>query len=112
MKDKSMGVAKTGMKIGAVLGGIAFLIFGIVPGFHYGAYGTLMLLSKIVGGPVEFSLGLRMIVVVGIALGIVCLGSLSIVIGSVVGTISGYLVNSFSVLREPAIKEELIDNRH
>jgi len=107
MKTKNMEVVKTGMKVGAVLGGIAFLIFGIVPGFHYGGYGTLMLLSKIIGGPVESTLAVRMFVVLGILLGILSLGFMSIVIGSVLGTASGYIVRAFSYLKVPE-EEEMV----
>ena len=107
MKTKNLEVIRTGMKIGAVLGGIAFLIVGIVPGFHYGGYGAVMLLSNIVGGPMEFTLGIRLIVIVGVLFGILCLGFMSIVMGSVMGSISGYLVNLMS--REPEIKEELVN---
>lgn len=102
-----MEVVKTGMKVGAVLGGIAFLIFGIVPGFHYGGYGTLMLLNKIMGGPVEFTLAVRMLVVLGILLGILCLGFMSIVVGSVFGTASGYIVHALSYLKAPE-EEEMV----
>ena len=34
---------KVGTKIGAGIGVLAFLVFGIVPGFYFGSYGTLVL---------------------------------------------------------------------
>jgi hypothetical protein len=101
MKEKRADVVKTSMKVGAVLGGIVFLIFGIVPGFHFGGAGTVMLLSKLMGGPVEFTLFLRMMVVLGILLGICCLGTLSIVLGSIAGTVTGLILNAFGVVKEP-----------
>jgi hypothetical protein len=110
MKERKMEVMRIGMKIGAVLGGIAFLVFGIVPGFHYGGYGTLMLLNKIVGGPLEFTLGVRMITILGILLGILCLGFMSIVLGSVFGTLSGYIVNVVGLSREPEVQEGMANN--
>ena len=39
MKNESV---KTGMKIGAAVGGLVFLVFGIMPGFYFGSYGTLI----------------------------------------------------------------------
>ena len=39
MKNESV---KTGMKIGVTVGGIVFLVFGIMPGFYFGSYGSLI----------------------------------------------------------------------
>ena len=36
MKNETV---KTGMKIGATVGGLVFLVFGIMPGFYFGSYG-------------------------------------------------------------------------
>jgi len=88
---------KLSMKIGATLGGIAFLIFGIIPGFYFGGYGTLVLLNKLLG-PVEPTLIIRMIMVAGITLGIFCIGAVSLVVGAILGTVAGYIVNLLSSL--------------
>ena len=50
MKNETV---KTGMKIGATIGGLVFLVFGIMPGFYFGSFGTLILLQKLMGGAVE-----------------------------------------------------------
>ena len=84
---------KVGTKIGAGLGVLAFLVFGIIPGFYFGSYGTLILLSHLAGGPVEPTTIVRMLTVVGIMLGIFCVGAVSIVLGSVFGTAMGYVVD-------------------
>ncbi len=47
MKNETV---KTGMKIGATVGGLVFLVFGIMPGFYFGSFGTLILLQKLMGG--------------------------------------------------------------
>ena len=47
MKNETV---KTGMKIGAVVGGILFLAFGVMAGFYFGSYGTLFILQKLMGG--------------------------------------------------------------
>jgi len=98
-------MVRMGTKIGAALGAIAFLIFGLVPGFYFGSYGTLVVLKHLMGGPVEPTVLVRMIVAVGILLGIVCIGSVSIVVGSVLGTGLGYLVEALTApaeVKEPA----------
>jgi len=96
MKERNSSLIRTGTMVGAVLGGVAFLIFGLVPAFHYGGFATLMLLGKLAGGPVEATLGVRLILVLGVLLGILCLGFLSLVLGSVAGTAAAYVVQLLS----------------
>jgi hypothetical protein len=93
-------MVKTGTKIGATIGGLAFLIFGIVPGFYFGSYGTLILIQKLVGGAVEPTLIVRAIIVMGILVGILCVAAVSIVVGGILGTAMGYLVSLPQALRE------------
>lgn len=90
MKEERKRTLNIGRNIGAVLGGIVFLIFGILPGFHFGSYGTLVILSHLLGGPVEPTTIVRMFVVVGSIIGIFCIGAVSIVVGSVIGTTIAY----------------------
>lgn len=85
---------KTGMKIGATVGGLVFLIFGIMPGFYFGSYGALILLQKLMGGTVEPTLFVRAAVVMGIVVGIACVAAVSIVIGGLVGTVLGFAVSA------------------
>jgi hypothetical protein len=98
MTETRKNSMKVGMKIGAALGSLVFLVFGIVPGFYFGSYGTLVLLSHLAGGPVEPTTIVRMITVVGIVIGIFCIGAVSIVLGSVFGTALGYVVDAVSSL--------------
>jgi len=93
MTDERKKTMKVGTKIGAALGTLVFLVFGIVPGFYFGSYGTLMLLSHLTGGPVEPTTIVRMVTVVGIVIGIFCIGAVSIVLGSVFGTALAYIVD-------------------
>jgi hypothetical protein len=94
---------KAGRKVGAVIGGIAFLIFGLMPGFYFGSYGTLVLLSHLTGGPVAPTIIARMLVVVGIVLGVFCVGAVSIVLGALFGTAVGYVSDLISApAKEPA----------
>jgi len=89
-------MVRMGTKIGAALGGIVFLLFGLLPGFYFGSFGTLVVLNHLMGGTVEPSVVVRMIVAVGIMLGIACIASVSIVIGSIVGTALGYMVEALT----------------
>jgi hypothetical protein len=91
---------KTGMKIGATVGGLVFLVFGIMPGFYFGSYGTLILLQKLMGGTVDPTLVVRAAVVMGIVVGIACAAAVSIVVGGLLGTLLGYVVSAPSAVRE------------
>jgi hypothetical protein len=92
--------ARTGMKIGATAGGLVFMVFGIMPGFYFGSYGTLILLQKLMGGAVEPTLFVKAAVVMGIVVGIACAAAVSIVVGGVLGTAMGYLVSMPAAMKE------------
>ena len=103
MKNETV---KTGMKIGAVAGGLVFLVFGIMPGFYFGSYGTLILLQKLMGGTVEPTLIVRAMVVMGIVVGIACAAAVSIVVGGLLGTALGFIVSAPSAVREKQASEK------
>lgn len=103
MKNETV---KTGMKIGAVAGGLVFLVFGIMPGFYFGSYGTLILLQKLMGGTVEPTLFVRATVVMGIVVGIACAAAVSLVVGGLLGTALGFIVSAPSTLREKKAASE------
>ncbi|MEJ2696852.1 MAG: hypothetical protein P8013_09405 [Candidatus Sulfobium sp.] len=107
MTDDRKNTMKAGTKIGAALGAIVFLVFGLVPGFYFGSYGTVVLLSRLAGGPVEATTIVRMLTVVGIVLGIFCVGAVSIVLGSVFGTSLGYAVDVVGSLGKVKKAEEV-----
>jgi hypothetical protein len=96
MKNETV---KAGMKIGATVGGLVFVVLGIVPGFYFGSYGTLILLQKLMGGPVEPTLFVRAAVVMGIAVGIACAAAVSIVVGGLLGTMIGSVVSAPAAMR-------------
>ena len=98
-------MVRMGTKVGGVLGAIAFLVVGIVPGFYFGSYGTLVLLSHLFGGPLQATVLVRIATAAGIMVGIICMASVSIVVGAVLGTAIGYLsevVTSPSRAKAPA----------
>ncbi len=102
MKNETV---KTGMKIGAAAGGLVFLVFGIMPGFYFGSFGTLILLQKIMGGAVDPTLFVRAAVVMGIVVGIACAATVSLVVGGLIGTVLGYVVSMPSAGREKAAEK-------
>jgi hypothetical protein len=97
MKNETV---KAGMKIGATVGGLVFLVFGIMPGFYFGSYGTLILLQKLMGGTVEPTLIVRAVIVMGIVVGIACAAAVSLVVGGLLGTAMGYIVSAPKAVRE------------
>ncbi len=97
MKNETV---KTGMKIGATVGGLVFLVFGIMPGFYFGSYGTLILLQKLMGGAVEPTLFVRAAVVMGIVVGISCAAAVCLVVGGLLGTVAGLVVSTPAAIRE------------
>ena len=99
-------MVRMGTKIGAAFGGVVFLFFGFLPGFYFGSFGALVVLKHLMGGPVEPSVLVRMIIAVGIMLGIVCIASVSIVIGSIVGTALGYASEALAV---PPVETEEVN---
>ena len=103
MKNESV---KAGMKIGAAAGGLVFLVFGIMPGFYFGSFGTLILLQKLMGGAVEPTLFVRAAVVMGIVVGIACAATVSVVVGGLFGTVAGYVVSAPAAMREKQTVQE------
>ena len=93
MTEERKKALTVGRNIGAVLGGIVFLTFGVVPAFYFGSFGAVSLLAHLLGGPLEPGIITRMIAVVGILLGMVCTASVSIVVGAVLGTGLGFVTD-------------------
>ena len=100
MKNETI---KTGMRIGAVVGGLVFAVFGIVPGFYFGSFGTLILLQKLMGA-VEPTLFVRAAVVCGIMVGIASAAAVSLVVGGLAGTVLGYVVSAPAAMRQAESK--------
>ena len=97
MKNETV---KAGMKIGTTVGGLVFLVFGIMPGFYFGSFGTLVLLQKLMGGTVDPTLFVRAAVVMGIMVGLACAATVCLVVGGLMGTVAGFAVSAPSAMRE------------
>ncbi len=94
---------KTGMRIGAMVGGLGFAMFGIMPGFYFGSFGTLILLQKLMG-TVEPMLFVRAAMVCGAMVGIASAAAVSLVVGGLAGTALGYAVSAPAAMRQAASK--------
>ena len=104
MTSQRMGALRTGRNIGAVIGGIIFLVFGTVPAFYFGSFGMLTLITHLVG-PVDPGIIVRMMLVVGIVMGLVCTAFVSIVVGSVLGTTLAWATDALASAFRPSAKE-------
>jgi hypothetical protein len=76
---------KTATTLGSFAGLAAFVAVGLLPSLAYGGYAGHLLAGGI-GGPLAVS---RLLVLFGMGLGIVGVGSLFAVIGAMVGTAVG-----------------------
>jgi len=95
--------AKAGMRIGALVGGLVFAVLGIVPGFYFGSFGTLILLQKLMG-VVEPTLFVRAAVVCGSLIGIAAAAVVSLTIGGLAGMALGYIVSAPAAKRQDVSK--------
>ncbi len=98
MTEERRHTLTVGRNIGAAVGVIVFLVVGIIPAFHFGSYGTLVIISDLAGGPVEPGVLVRIALVIGVAISFLCIGALSIVAGSVIGTALAYAADIVSNL--------------
>lgn len=96
MERSRKEVLSMGSKIGGVIGAIAFLFLGLVPGFYFGSYATLIILSRLLGGPLKASVIINILVAMGIILGIACIAAAFIVVGAIFGTAVGYITSLIS----------------
>lgn len=99
-------LVRMGTKVGAALGGIAFLAFGIIPGFYFGSYGTLALLNHLFGGTLQATVLLRAAIAAGTLLGITCAAFVSIVVGAIFGTAVGYASEAVASLAKAKAPSE------
>ncbi len=82
---------KTPTLIGAAIGLALFLAIALLPAMLYGGYAGVLLAGGLFGTPVEPSLLARALIVFGMVLGVVAVGSLFAVAGAVAGAAVGAL---------------------
>ncbi len=82
---------KTPSLVGAGVGLALFLAIALLPAMLYGGYAGVLLAGGIFGTPVEPTILVRALIVFGMVLGVVAVGSLFAVGGAVAGAAVGAL---------------------
>ncbi len=90
--------------VGSGIGLALFLAVALLPAMLYGGYAGLLLAGGIFGTPVTPTLLPRALIVFGMVLGVVAVGSLFAVMGAAAGAAVGALTSV--TLRKPAAQEE------
>ena len=95
---------KTPSLIGAGIGLALFLAVALLPAMLYGGYAGVLLAGGIFGTPVEPTILARALIVFGMVLGVVAVGSLFAVVGAAAGAAVGALTSVAA--RKPAAQEQ------
>jgi len=90
--------------IGSGIGLALFLAVALLPAMLYGGYAGLLLAGGIFGTPVAPTLLPRALIVFGMIMGVVAVGSLFAVVGAAAGAAVGALTNV--TVRRPAVQTE------
>ena len=85
--------------IGAGLALATFLAVGLLPAMLYGGYAGVLLAGGIFGTPVQATLLARALIVFGMVMGVVGVGSLFAVVGAAAGAAVGALTSA--TVRKP-----------
>jgi hypothetical protein len=89
--------------VGAGIGLALFLAIALLPAMLYGGYAGLLLAGGIFGSPVQATLLPRALIVFGMAMGVVGVGSLFAVLGAVAGAAVSALTTA--TVRKPAAEQ-------
>jgi hypothetical protein len=100
MKKETRHTVRAGVKIGALAGGIAFIVLGLVPAFYLSSFGTVAVMSAIAGGPIAPGLLARATIVIGTVLGICAAGAVSVCAGAAAGSALGYVADALTPAKE------------
>lgn len=91
--------------IGAGVGLALFLAVALLPAILYGGYAGLLLAGGIVGTPVEPGFVVKALVIFGMVLGVVAVGSLFAVVGAAAGAGIGVITSIGA--RTPVAQEQV-----
>ncbi len=94
-----MNAKKIPTLIGSGIGLALFLAVALLPAMLYGGYAGLLLAGGIFGTPVVPTLLPRMLIVFGMVMGVVAVGSLFAVVGAAAGAAVGALTSA--TVRKP-----------
>lgn len=78
--------------VGAAVGLACFLAVGLLPSLVYGGYAGVMLATGLFGSPLQATVLVRLLLVFTMVLGVLSIGSLFTIAGSVVGAAVSYLL--------------------
>jgi hypothetical protein len=92
MEHKKKEMISMSKRVGAVIGGIAFVIFGLIPAFYFGSFLALVITSGLSGGPLKPTMIVKVLTIMGAIVGISCVGVVFLAIGAMLGTIIGYVI--------------------
>ena len=107
MKKETRNTVKAGVKIGALAGGLIFLVLGLVPAFYLSSFGAVAALSALSGGPVAAGMVVRVVVVVASVAGICTAWAASIGAGAAAGSALGYVAEALTPKHaDDAVKAE------
>lgn len=89
--------------VGAGIGLALFLALALLPAMLYGGYAGVLLAGGIFGTPVQATILARALIVFGMAMGVVGVGSLFAVVGAAAGAAVGALTSV--TLRRPVAEQ-------
>jgi hypothetical protein len=89
--------------VGAGIGLALFLAIALLPAMLYGGYAGVLLAGGIFGTPVQATFLSRALIVFGMGMGVVAVGSLFAVLGAVAGAAVGALTSV--TVRKPAAEQ-------
>jgi hypothetical protein len=89
--------------VGSGIGLALFLAVGLLPSMLYGGYAGLLLAGGIFGTPVEPTILPRALIVFGMVMGVVAVGSLFAVVGAASGAAVGALTSV--TIRKPIAEQ-------
>jgi len=75
--------------VGAAVGLVTFLFVGLLPSILYGGWTGLVIAGAFFGHPVNMTVGAKILVGGGVVLGVLAVGALFTVVGSVLGSLTG-----------------------
>lgn len=109
---KKNALIRRGRNIGALAGGILYILFGLIPALYLSSRATLILISQLIGAPIHSEILVRILAITGTVLGLSLTGTLFVVLGAVTGTLISHGVYSavqfWRTLRGEAPEEEPI----
>ncbi|NOY65038.1 MAG: hypothetical protein GXO97_06565 [Nitrospirae bacterium] len=91
---KKSALIRKGRNIGALAGGILYVLFGLIPALYLSSRATLILIPKLIGVSIQSEILVRILAITGTVLGLFLTGTVFIVLGAVTGTLISHGIYS------------------